>query len=144
MATSKPIATLLILLNLTMFIFVSTNAACPDLSACLNIANSLANVQVGSQASSSCCQLIGGLVSGQAGLCLCTSLKTSFLGSLLASVLNLTEGLPLIGGLPLLGGLLPLLGNLPIIGSLPLNVLDQEILALFNACGLDATKFTCS
>ncbi|KAK9668021.1 hypothetical protein RND81_13G029600 [Saponaria officinalis] len=138
MATSKPIATLIILLNLAMFTFVSTTAACPNLSACLNIADSLLNVQLGSQASTNCCQLIGGLVSAEARLCLCTSLQTTFLGSLLASVLNLTDGLPLIGGL------LPILGHLPLIGSLPLNVLDQEILALFNACGFDATKFKCS
>ncbi|KAK9668025.1 hypothetical protein RND81_13G030000, partial [Saponaria officinalis] len=103
-----------------------------------NIANNLLNIQLGSQANTNCCQLICGLVSAEVGLCLCTSLQTTILGSFLASVLNLTDGLPLIGGL------LPILGHLPLIGSLPLNVLDQEILALFNASGFDATKFKCS
>ncbi|KNA05788.1 hypothetical protein SOVF_187190 [Spinacia oleracea] len=113
---------LFLMVNLAMFGFVSTNAAgCPPLSGCIGIAG-LLNVQFGSQSSSQCCSLLGGLVDVEAAACLCTSLKNSPVAPLLGLLGPLTG---LLGPLaPLLGGLAPLTG--------------QQVSAVFNACGMNS------
>lgn len=114
MAISKPIVAFL-MVNIAMLAFTSAaiTPTCPDLNVCANIANNLLNVQFGSQARSECCVLLNGLVDADAAVCLCTSLKTTNLGGVIGSALGL-------------------------LGNLTGSILDKELLAIFNACGLNS------
>ncbi|CAO2827116.1 unnamed protein product [Amaranthus hypochondriacus] len=123
---SKSVAAILLLVNLALFCFVSSNATvtCPDLNVCVDIANSLLNVQFGSQSRTQCCQLLAGLVNADAALCLCTSLKYTSLGNVVGTALGLLNSL---------------------LGGLTGAILNQELLAIFNACGLNnASMYSCS
>ncbi|KAL2895078.1 pEARLI1-like lipid transfer protein 1 [Bienertia sinuspersici] len=123
---SKSVIAFLMMVNLSMFAFVSTNATatCPDLNVCLDIADSLLNVQFGTHSRTECCKLLKGIVDADAALCLCTSLKTTSLGSAVGSALGLLNSL---------------------LGGLTGPILDKELLAIFNACGLNApTDYHCA
>ncbi|XP_021754423.1 putative lipid-binding protein AIR1B [Chenopodium quinoa] len=123
MASKSAVAFMMV--NLAIFAFVSANAAtCPDLNVCLNIANELVNVPLGSQSRTSCCELVHGIADADLVLCLCTSLKTTPLGSTLGDLLNVLGGV--LGGFS---------------GS---DLLNQELLAIVNACGVNnPTQYKC-
>ncbi|XP_021735723.1 putative lipid-binding protein AIR1 [Chenopodium quinoa] len=126
MASKSAVAFMMV--NLAIFAFVSTNAAtCPDLNVCVSIANDLVNAQFGGQTRTECCELIHGIADADLGLCLCTSLKNTLLGSTLGGLLNALGGV--------LGGLGGLTGN---------DLLNKELVTVVNACGFNnPTQYKC-
>ncbi|KNA13105.1 hypothetical protein SOVF_119750 [Spinacia oleracea] len=124
MASKSAVA--LLMVNLALFAFVSANATatCPDLNACINIADGLVNAELGGQSGTPCCELIHGIADADLALCLCSSLQNTPLGSTLGVLINLLGGL--------LGGLT---GN---------SLLNKELLVILNSCGYNnASLYKC-